>query len=86
MLFKKFKKMRSSVRDTFEKNFKKLVMCSKCHSFYHKRTWQFETPQDVRTDADGEVFVRLTQCPSCLEYEVTLNERDSDLISYGLLA
>jgi hypothetical protein len=84
-MLKRLRNIQSVVKNHLERNFKKLVMCKKCRSFYYKRRWHFETPGYVENGAEEEVFVHLTQCPACMEFEVTLSERDDELIQYGLL-
>ena len=81
--------MKSRVSSKFYNNFKvrKLIMCKKCYAFYYKSVWHFEAPGFVRNEivGDEEVPVRLIECPSCIEQDVALNERDNDLVTQGLV-
>jgi hypothetical protein len=79
-----FKKIKfASTKGGLTKDFKKLTMCKKCYSFYYKKVWHFEAPDVVRDEEEPEVAVRFSQCPACVEQELTLYERDVDQLSYG---
>ena len=78
------KKIKSTVKHHFNKNFGTLTMCKKCYAFYYKSVWHFEAPGFIQDEAKREIPLRLTECPACIEMEVTLQERDSDLMSYGV--
>lgn len=59
---------------TREKSQKAVTMCEKCYTFYYKNSWHFEKPQEVSTSENYTVPVHFTQCPACLEQEVSLYE------------
>ena len=60
--------------------FRALTMCKKCYTFYYKKSWHFEKPDYLDDYVEQEVPVRFTECPACLEQEISLNEQELNLI------
>lgn len=67
-------------RSSGERNLRRLVMCKKCHTFYYKNSWHFDTPVNLELDSDKEVPVLFTDCVACLEEESALYETESNFI------
>ncbi len=61
------------------KSLRRLTMCKKCFTFYYKNSWHFEKPAYLETEDEREIPVRFTQCPACLEQEMSFYEMESDL-------
>ena len=64
-----------------DRSTKRLTMCKKCYTFYYKNSWHFEKPTYMNEYREEEVPVLFTQCPTCLEQEDILYEREVNLIS-----
>ncbi|MBA3732863.1 hypothetical protein H0W91_00630 [Patescibacteria group bacterium] len=64
--------------------FKSLTMCKKCYTFYYKKSWHFERPDFIDLAAEEEIPVKFTQCPACLEQELSLYENESNLPNFVL--
>jgi hypothetical protein len=59
------------------KRFQALTMCKKCYTFYYKRSWHFERPEVLEGDNETPIPVCFTECPACLEQEVSYYDMES---------
>ncbi len=57
---------------------KALTMCKKCYTFYYKKSWHFERPLILDQNPDQEIPVRFTECPACLEQEVSFYDGETN--------
>ena len=71
---------RHKKRISENKDSKKLTMCKKCYTFYYKNSWHFDKPAYLEVDEEKEIPVQFTECPACLEQEVSSYEMESDLV------
>lgn len=62
------------------KNYKTLIMCEKCYSFYYKNSWHFRKPKYLSEDIENEIPVHFTECSACLEQENALYDREQSYI------
>lgn len=53
------------------RRFGALTMCKKCYTFYYKHSWHFYKPEQLEKDMDSIVAVHFTQCPACIEEELS---------------
>jgi len=60
----------------------KVTMCKKCYAFYYRSVWHFEAPEFVRNGVPSSqaVSLRLSECPSCIEMDLAMMERDLDIL------
>jgi len=61
-------------------NFRTIMMCESCYSFYYKNSWHFKMPKYFNEYHEEEIPVLFTQCAACLEQENALYDRESSLI------
>ena len=54
------------------KNLGSLKMCKKCYTFYYKNSWHFDKPKSLEEAEEPVISVHFTQCPACLEEELSL--------------
>jgi len=71
-MLKKFKE------DSFSK---KLKMCKKCLTFFYKNSWHFDKPAHLGLMGDEDVRVRFTECPACLEQEISSFDLESGIFA-----
>ncbi|MDB5259026.1 MAG: hypothetical protein JWO73_234 [Candidatus Taylorbacteria bacterium] len=55
-----------------KKSLKKITMCKKCHTFFYRNSWRFESPSYLNDVIDDEIPVRFTQCLACMEQDMAL--------------
>ena len=61
------------------KSFRSLTMCRNCHTFYYKKSWHFEKPEEVDLADDSTVSVHFTQCSACREQELASYETEQGI-------
>jgi len=54
-----------------------LDICRKCFSFRYENEWHLEKPEYLmEKDVDEKVFVRFSQCPSCVEETLAMYDAE----------
>jgi len=56
------------------RRFGALTMCKKCYTFYYKHSWHFYKPEQLDKNTDSIVSVHFTECPACIQEELTQEE------------
>lgn len=60
---------------------RKLKMCKKCLTFYYKNSWHFDKPAFLDFSSEEEIPVRFTECPACLEQEISSYDLESGIFA-----